>query len=436
MGSQKNGSDGGDPEDIPSDFFDDFNKDEFMQGLSVVDSWDEEDTGKRRIDAEALDSVKDLRELIEGKDDDRCTKGRHDVKFDSKYKWEKGRARDSSGDNQRSSSRNKLDDYIKPGSRRDPNKTNEAIKKDKEVKVKELLAKHLDDDLRPPGTELDDYYNEGKPTEKRKSPVMEAAPPRRRSREYHRSIKMSPPRHRRPIFRSPRREYQRRSPHRSPVRMFSPQRKFRRYSPPRRSPRRFSPIRRSPRRASPLRRSPRRKRRTRSPPSFHETYDRHSASPGSYHRDTFLYPNNPSSSYSLAAENYSKGPYPGPTEYTGGPQGFPYPQGPPYGGGYGPSGYEYGGQPQLPAINLPQPVPAPAIAAIPMNPAPVTPTPAPVPLMNIATTNPAPLMNSAPSMVPAPAQISPSGSLPDGIQPYDALAQVNISNFVTFFVNK
>lgn len=438
MGSQKDGSEGGDPEDLPSDFFDDFNKDEFMQGLSVIDSWDDEDTGKRRIDAEAVGNVKDLRELIEGKDEERYSKGRgDDGNSDSSNYWNKGRKRDTPGDQQRSSSRSKLDDYIKPGSRRDPSKTNEAIKRDKEVKVKELLAKHLDDDLRPPGTELDDYYSENKPEERKGTSVSkeELPPKERRSREYQRPNKELSPRHKRSPHRSPRRsprrEFVRRSPHRNfqPYRQFSPQRKFRRYSPqrrsPRRSPHRRSPLRRSPRR-SPMRRSPRRYspprrlRRSRSPLPFR---DRRSPSP--FHRDTFLYPNDPSG-YPPAETSYSKGPYTGVNEYPGGPPGYAYPQNSSYAEGYAPPGYEYGGQPQIPLIPLPQPVPAPTQIALPSGaPGAIPPTLVPLMDVNLST----PIVNP-PSMVPPPSQMispSPSGSnatFSDNSRPFDALAQV------------
>ncbi|CAH2041629.1 unnamed protein product, partial [Iphiclides podalirius] len=62
-------------EDIPSDFFDDFNKDEFIEGLSVIDSWDVQEgvqtkASRSRLNS-AVDGVRDLRELIrDGRDDE------------------------------------------------------------------------------------------------------------------------------------------------------------------------------------------------------------------------------------------------------------------------------------------------------------------------------------------------------------------------------
>ncbi|XP_041981553.1 histone-lysine N-methyltransferase SETD2-like [Aricia agestis] len=171
MDLPKGSSDG---EDIPSDFFDDFAKEDFIEGLSVVDEWDNEEPEKLRDDANSLDDVEDLRDLIE---DDRR-------KETQKMRQDK--------DRRRSSSEARMDDFIKPGSRRDPNKTNEAIKRDKELKVKQHIAKHLEEDLRPPGTELDDYYEESKKNEKNEKNFED--PPQRSSPQemYESSEKSSP----------------------------------------------------------------------------------------------------------------------------------------------------------------------------------------------------------------------------------------------------
>ncbi|CAG4961644.1 unnamed protein product [Colias eurytheme] len=158
--SKKGSSEG---EDIPSDFFDDFNKEDFMDGLSVIDSWNNEEKrrSRGRIDEEAVNSVSDLRELIVNEERN-SRRGSRDSPYENKH----------------------LDDYIRPGSRRDPSKTQEAIRKDKEVKVKEFLAKHLEssDDLRPPGTELDDYFDESI-SEKRK--LEEKFEMKKRIKEQH-----------------------------------------------------------------------------------------------------------------------------------------------------------------------------------------------------------------------------------------------------------
>lgn len=454
MGSEKDrSSEMGDAEDIPSDFFDDFAKDDFMEGLSVIDSWDDEDkTGKRgvpsRVQSESLDGVKGHRESVEDGDADKSVtdsrKPTSYVKFDDKFKWQK---RDSSGP--RSSSSNNPDNYIKPGSRRDPSKTNEAIKKDKEVKVKEYLAKHLDsaDDLRPPGTELDDYYDEDKSKDRKRTPkhVEEDEfehPPERRALprhhykdgphykdephykddHHHPSPHRPSPRRRRSPRWSPH-HMPRRSPHRQFRRFSPPPHKFfkRRYSPQRRSPHRRSPPRRSPQRRSPRRYSPmrhrayspRRRRSSRSPyrlehrPANYEYDMQRSRSPRSRsprRTDTFLYPADPNSTaVSFPPETYLPEPSQiyntGQNEYPGNVPGYPYSQNVPYSNSYT-AGYNYTVPPVPPTNVLPGSTPMPIL----------NPVPAPV-LDPVA----------APAMVPAP-----TVPVLEQKTPYDALAQVTI----------
>lgn len=428
MGSEKDRmSDTGDvDEDIPSDFFDDFTREEFMDGLSVIDSWaDEDGIGRRRetrrINLEALDGVKDLRELI-GENNKEETTNREvtvNVKFDDKYKWRK---QDSSQHGASSSTH--MDDFIKPGSRRDPSKTNEAIKKDKDLKVKEYLAKHLEstDDLRPPGTELDDYYDEDKSKELKKTPKRVVEEQEERSqrqvsikeRNFKESLHLSPrrsPRRQSPRRMSPRRHSPRRkhsprwSPRHSPARQFRP-----RFSPHKSFRKRFSPPpRRSPRRYTPPRsraHSPRRRRSSRSP--MRRPYNsRRSRSPRSrspHHKDTFLYPNDPqvAPGYPLQTTPYQPEPgqlYTAPVqnEFPGSVSGYPYSQGLAYGTGF-PAPYNYSLQPVAPCV-LPESVPMQSI------------NPVPAPPLNVVP---------PPPMVPAPA-------VPPVLEqktPYDALAQL------------
>ncbi|KPI90918.1 hypothetical protein RR46_14422 [Papilio xuthus] len=192
-------------EDIPSDFFDDFNKEEFMEGLSVIDSWDVKEKpqsrrSRSRINAAAIDGVSDLRELIGDSREDMAAND-DAVMLDQNTTAERRessnqRYSSNSGHNAHSS---QLDDCIKPGSRRDLRKTNEAIKKDKAMKVKEYLSKHLDsiEDPKPPGTELDDFLNEPSTPSKRKA--------RSRSREKHSRHSSSRDAK---FFKSPKRDYQ------------------------------------------------------------------------------------------------------------------------------------------------------------------------------------------------------------------------------------
>ncbi|XP_014359916.2 uncharacterized protein LOC106711994 [Papilio machaon] len=444
-------------EDIPSDFFDDFNKEEFMEGLSVIDSWDVKEnpqsrSSRSRINAAAIDGVSDLRELIGDSREDRHANDDDVIRDQNKI----GEPRETS--NQRYSSNSghyhhssQLDNYIKPGSRRDLRKTNEAIRKDKAVKVKEYLSKHLDsiEDLKPPGTELDDFLNEPSAPSKRK--------PRSRSREKH-SRHTSP---RDPKFlKSPKREYHFKDKriyynsrhyenHRGHP-YFKPYHKFRQQSPnwkkhynynyprqnvrgghspgPRnnfrlsppsfgargRSPRRRSPRLRSPRgrssrgrsskgrsphRYSPRRQSPRRRSRSRSPRSSNYKYSDKRLS--MEQKDSFLYPVEmsqiPVPVLNTDGET-SHGEFYGHhhlSEYPAGTPGYSYMQ-----SSFPNAGFDYG-----------------------------TPTDS----MNIGMSQPTPalIMTATPSMVPPPVASSlatlqvPSGSVRTSSEkPYDALAKL------------
>lgn len=444
MDNRKESSDG---EDIPSDFFDDFSKDEFIEGLSVIDSWDDEDkkpSGSRtRAKIENIDRDMDLRELIE-----REKRGHQN--YEDRIKWRRNipdpAYQKLSSDRMREGSSSHLDDYIKPGSRRDPSKTNEAIKKDKEVKVKEYLAKHLEssDDLRPPGTELDDYFEEPKSTEGKKIKTAERklhshSPPPKKHR-------LSPIKYRResPIRRRespPPHKYHRKPwgprgppliPRRSPYRGHrnpGPYKSYRNYHHG--SPRRRSPdivIHRDRRSRSPYRRSHRRSR-SRSPDRRHEReVHRRSRSRSPNHisgADDFLYPKTYTFPTSTEYSGVSEMPYqvtpapqyaePAPAEYPySEPQapGYSYAPGPAYSGYGDPYVYE---QPSTMVMPVPQPVPAPIMATA--DPSMVNPI-------------------QQPTMVPPPQQTtSVMNNAPDNVQstPADALAKVKLLLF--FLIN-
>lgn len=434
-----------DDEDVPSDFFDDFDKEEFMEGLSVIDSWDESDTYKKRgsrINTKAIESVKDLRELI------------RDGREDSKNERDRNRRDDS-----RLQFSNKLDDFIKPGSRRDLNKTNQAIKRDKEVKVKEYLAKHLDssDDLRPPGTELDDYFDETKSFESKKFEVLVKEEEIETSaRDVHWSVGREKERHspNRNRKRSPKRSL-RRSPRRTPRR--SPRRSPRRLSPRRHisprhagwhnqhqnhnrfQPRAFSPIRKFGNRQNSLpyknHRSPRSPRRF--SPKRSPQWERHSRSPHYQNeaRDSFLYPKrsaSPSYRSDTRADIFPRAPepYPSHNEYPESTPGYSYPQGPTYSGGtlvaYSTS-YDYGiqaGPPEL--ATIPQPVPAPVLNPS-FNPVPpVAMASVPMPTDPIIANS---LVPQATTLVVSPTVQHMDSKTTDESH-HDALAQVSILLFV------
>lgn len=418
-------SEAGDTEDIPSDFFDDFNKAEFMEGLSVIDEWDESNTPvvqKRssRIDMDAVDSVRDLRELIGDNNDDESKHNSSKRSSDAKRAYNLPK--------RISSQESDLDDFIRPGSRRDPSKTSEAIKKDKEIKVQQFLAKSLEassmDDLRPPGTELDDYFEDYKRKREKKELALSpqhtrSSPKSRHSPRSHRNPQLyNSPHPRRSPPGSPRRSHRNISPslyrQRNYNRRPSPFRTgFRHYSPGRRSPPRHSPLRRSPqrrspyrrssprrtslkspRRSSPIRHSPRRQR-SRSPRQRFSSRTLHSQSP---QLDNFLYPNN-----STIPTNYQSNPPYLPeyghqytpalqSDFTAGGTGYHYPQVSAYGTFSGTYAYA---DSQAPLVNIP-----PA--------ATVMPAPAPG-IENVVQ----------PAMVPAP-----PANIPEKPTPYDALAQL------------
>ncbi|XP_023952483.2 serine/arginine repetitive matrix protein 1 [Bicyclus anynana] len=446
----QNGSSDGDGEDIPSDFFDDFTKEDFIEGLSVVDSWDDNGQkriGRPRISAEDVDKAKDLRELIAR---DKHEGGR-EVTDNMKRKPIAAQSDESTINQKRSSSVTRLDDYIKPGSRRDPNKTNQAIKKDKEEKVKEFLAKHLEssDDIRPPGTELDDFFESKKeqkelkkqPSEEQSSP----SPPLKERVKYRREspfpkrknspkelpfrLNQPPPYYKPKQFPFKRNLLVRgREPWNS-KRPYSPRRSPRRVSPrrssPRRSPRRVTPIRyrkvqrSSPRRHSPdvrrynsdaRRRSPvkssyrRSRSRSRSPNHKDRELRRHSSSQSRNRpeEDDFLYPKDyypPKFPTSQPEIQFPATPLPQYTEpmiveYPGGdPSGFPYPQGGSY-PGFPAAPYEYGGQPSGPMMGSqagpPMMVPQPGPRMMVPQPGPPMMVPQPVPAPSIPLAVPTP----------------------------------------------
>lgn len=405
--------DSADGEDIPSDFFDDFSREDFVEGLSVIDSWDDGDKDrnrKRNFDSEEHDVDEERHHSMR---DQHCDR-RQDVEERYSERENGYKAEGHTSSYRRSVSKTKLDDYIKPGSRRDPNKTNEAIRRDKEVKVKEHLAKHLEssNDIRPPGTELDDFFNIERAVKKKKSVLPEEAykkMSRSRSREYRERQHRVSPKQRTFKYEEHWKNSNRSSqhPHHSPRRHQSrswrpsPSRSYRRYSPYQHSTHQYSP---------------RRSRPSRSPARKYSFKSRRSSSAG--YKDNFLYPNAPETPAYTSKNSYERDPgsvYIGvPTSsYAGAPinefsiPGSSYTQDQVYAGSF--SGYDgYTGQSVLPTVPEAQPVH--------------------VSVMNEPS---APIMNlgPSPSMVPAPTVVSSANTSMqqydiDKKSPYDALAQV------------
>lgn len=153
-------------DNIPSDFFDDFAKDDFIKGLSVIDSWGD-DNEKKGLDKGGSENISAV-ENSQGK----CTIEPNKPKEQVRRK----------------------EHYVSIGKRRDPAKTILAIKKDKELKVKQMLTKCLESnaDLKPPGTELDEFYehnNEDVTTKKRQKSSNESKCHEREISHSNRSLK-------------------------------------------------------------------------------------------------------------------------------------------------------------------------------------------------------------------------------------------------------
>lgn len=440
MSKSTNNEPGPDPEDLPNDFFDDFSKAEFIEGLSVIDSWDDDDSSKRktsRIDKAAVDSVQDLRELIQNsdapdKEDNRSSKNDQPEKSEPKRKRIEDRTAEKKPTN------HEMDSYIRPGSRRDANKTNEAIRRDKQEKVKEHLAKSLDN-VKPPGTELDDFCEDTTLMQKKSPPKRsQDSKPHESGKKIEESRYVDEQRREGRRFEEPRRHEEhkrfedrtafkdrrnRESPHRSKFGM-SPLR--RRYSPVRRfSPRRHSPYRRSPHWRSPeRRRSPDRRQ---SPGSRRRSSDK-KQSPDIRHKkdyrttndsDNFLYPKNPSvppkpykptnaPSYPTPPSNSVPSWEPNPVKVTAYNYAAPVRQEVPVNPTSYPAPYEYAPQPGPPGI-----VPLAAPYALPPQ---------------------ASILGPVPTMVPAPVLTSSVSNysqqidttIPNQKSPYNALAQVSI----------
>lgn len=153
-------------EDVPEDFFDDFLKEDFMAGLDIVDEDDEQDgaknakigelTGKEKKKKKKIDHVKQFK----ASEPDRQVKGQK-IKLNMKgqelrVEREELERLDQELEQMRQEKfrRSTLDDI-----RRDPEKTRQAIQKDKlksaKDKEKKLITDIVETGLVPPGMELE-----------------------------------------------------------------------------------------------------------------------------------------------------------------------------------------------------------------------------------------------------------------------------------------
>lgn len=157
-----------DEEDVPADFFDDFLNDDFMDGLDIVDTWDEDgqlpDSPNDKVQEE--NDTKNKQE--ESKTDSRTlrskkeNRSRERHRSTDRYKDLRDKLRRQRP--QRENTPSKKDDKGNSieRSRRDPEKTRRDIlkdkdkcAKDKEVKIINEKLKVVETGLVPPGMEME-----------------------------------------------------------------------------------------------------------------------------------------------------------------------------------------------------------------------------------------------------------------------------------------
>ncbi|KAB0804395.1 hypothetical protein PPYR_01365 [Photinus pyralis] len=178
-------------EDVPSDFFDDFLNNDFMDGLDVVDIWDDEcekkegRTKKSRSKSRSRSRRRDSRS--------RRRRSRSGSIFRSRRYREEYRRRGRSRE-RRSRDKRSRERYTGKGEkdsdcdesnvdhRRDPAKTKRDIQKDKDTCAKKEEEKSISEKLKvvetglvPPGTELEVDLNDLKPVDPKAESKSKAA---------------------------------------------------------------------------------------------------------------------------------------------------------------------------------------------------------------------------------------------------------------------
>ncbi|KAJ8956188.1 hypothetical protein NQ318_020740 [Aromia moschata] len=280
-------------EDVPGDFFDDFFKEDFMDGLDIVDddAWDEEKMKNQAAAGEehaskSENKVVKLKKKKQKPPEKEKTDQNEDLTLApgaKKHKQKKKKHEDKPSEQKVKKSKEKAIDADEFDIRRDPEKTKRDIERDKarceKDKEKKIISEKLslvETGLVPPGMEMEIDIEEVK----RQKEKIEQNKPQRDLREHLKTLRAGPALKREergvqikktPMRRSPRK----RSPliRRSPLRRISPRR-----SPVFRGGLKRSPLRRSQERR-PLRRSRShspiyRNRRTRYSPAYLRHRDR------------------------------------------------------------------------------------------------------------------------------------------------------------------
>ncbi|KAF5272555.1 hypothetical protein FQR65_LT04894 [Abscondita terminalis] len=200
-------------EDVPSDFFDDFLSNDFMDGLDVVDTWDDEVEHTRNEKPSDKDTNKAKKRRLSRsrspiRPRSRDLRGRSPRS--SKFKSRRSRERMYADRQKRRTSiaRNKSQEDLSVDHRRDPEKTRRDIQKDKDKCSKHQEDKLISEKLKvvetglvPPGTEMDADLDTLKPkpnqdvkerkTSRRRTPVKYISPKRDRSSDRRRHYRRS-----------------------------------------------------------------------------------------------------------------------------------------------------------------------------------------------------------------------------------------------------
>ncbi|KAK9885540.1 hypothetical protein WA026_012291 [Henosepilachna vigintioctopunctata] len=161
----------GEEEDVPDDFFDDFSNQDFMDGLDIVDAWDETVKNKKLQEQDKEDKQsKNKKNSREGKSRS-AERDKRKRSLERRKRSREKRHKENSPCRKRPVEEREI--------RRDPSKTKRDIEKDREnyVKKKEqkLISQVIETGLVPPGmetevnlSELEDKSKESKGKEKQK----------------------------------------------------------------------------------------------------------------------------------------------------------------------------------------------------------------------------------------------------------------------------
>lgn len=151
-------------EDIPPDFFDDFSNQDFMEGLDVVDTWDDDMQEEGEVKDAEDESAEGLETDVkkEGDSEKEETKNNRSTGRHARITFSKEREQKTSRPTPTSRFKDLRERIGRADERRDPEKTRrdilrdkERCAKDKEVKIINEKLKVVETGLVPPGMEME-----------------------------------------------------------------------------------------------------------------------------------------------------------------------------------------------------------------------------------------------------------------------------------------